>query len=888
MSRYRSVVLAITLILFSSSACSKPQVLPEPEKGPAPEVKEVVDDREEQVLRAPQRIILFIGDGMGVASVTAATYAKGEPLHMLTMPHVGFNTTHEHEFVTTDSAAAATALATGHKTHFEGVSVVPGTIAANEEDRDRHLTTLMGAARQQGLRTGLVATSRINHATPAAFGAHRANRNSYEDIALDMSTYGVDVLLGAGSAFFEERKDDRDLFEEMAESGYEIGRTADEVRAHAASATRLVGLMHPRDMPSVQSGERAMSLAEMVEHSLAILDRDNEHGFVLMVEGSQIDWYGHDLDGVGVVAETLDLDQAVGVALRYARQRQDTLVVVTADHETGGLDVLDPVTTDRFTRILGGEGGVQRLATGTGSAQGKEVPPLVHLGLGAAFVEGTTGEESLKNTYVFGPQEVDDRRFTTAFGYLSQASRPLWDRSRGRFSATHTAVMVPVFAQGPGAEYVVEPIDNADLGVRLHELVQASRGSTPPTWKGRSSPIERPRNVILLIGDGMGIAPVTAALYATGSLTMLSLPVKGLVATHATDRVVNDSAATATALATGYRTRYGAVGMAPVDGALKSVPTVLERASVGGLRTGLVTTTTLTHATPASFYAHEPRRSAEPSIAGQFIDLPRRVEGARSIDVAIGGGAEYFTRQGIEELQAQGVTVERGWNPAPIVPGQPTLRLLAEKGLPDATSRRSSSSEVPTLAEMTEGALHALRDHEAGFFLMIEGGQIDWVLHGLNRGQELVDEILDFDEAVAAALAFAREEGDTLVIVTADHDHTLSILDNHYGFNKGRCGAAVACGGDMAFEGIPVAIDRLHRSEGLRDEALQGEFTSPVIFLQYSWIVMAARERVRTSGPHSANFVPLFAYGPWASRVGGFRDQPEIGKILMEWANSAP
>ncbi|MFU8802589.1 MAG: alkaline phosphatase [Bradymonadaceae bacterium] len=888
MSSRQSVVGIVFIVLIGLLGCSKPQVVADVETTrEAPRIQPEIAEQERH-LTAPRRIILFIGDGMGVSAVTAATYAKGMPLHMLTMPEVGFNTTHEYEFLTTDSAASATALATGFKTHFEGVSVKPGTTEADEEDSERHLTTIVEEARKRGWRTGLVATSRINHATPAAFAAHRAKRKSYEAIALDMSGYGVDVMMGGGSEFFESRTDGRDLFEEMKEEGYEIGRTAEEVRAQATSATKLLGLMHERDMPSAQSGERAMTLSEMVEHTLAVLDRDNDEGFVLMVEGSQIDWYGHELDGVGVVAETLDMDDAVGRALSYARQRQDTLVVVTADHETGGLDVLDPPSTNRFIRVLGGDGGARKLATGDpGKDAPTYAPPIEHIGLGTAKVQQITTAEAASNEYVFGPQEAEDRRFSTAFGYFSVASRPLWDYGNGNFSATHTAVIVPVFAEGPGSSYVAQAIDNADLGARLHRLVQAGGAEMSDQMKGFGS-MERPKNVILLIGDGMGVAPVTAALYARGSLTMMNLPVKGLVATHGTDRIVNDSAATATALATGYRTRYGAVSMAPIDGELRSVPTVLERASAGGLRTGLVTTTTLTHATPAAFYGHQPSRNAEGAIALQFTDLPERIEGARLIDVAFAGGFDFFGNDGVEKIEAMGGVVEREWNSTPPPVGQPTMRLLAGKALPDATSRRAPDSPVPTLAVMTEAALQALASDDKGFFLMVEGGQIDWALHGLSRGQRLIDEVIDFDEAVAAAVEFAQRDGDTLVIVTADHDHTLSVLDNHYGFNKGRCGAAQACGGKMVFEGIPVAIDKIHGNEGFDDASLQGKFGTPQIYLQYSWIIMAANERTRMSGPHSANFVPLFALGPWANRVGGFRDQPEIGKILMEWATSAP
>lgn len=365
------------------------------------------------------------------------------------------------------------------------------------------------------------------------------------------------------------------------------------------------------------------------------------------------------------------------------------------------------------------------------------------------------------------------------------------------------------------------------------------------------------------------------------------MPVKGLVATHGTDRVVNDSAATATALASGQRTRSGAVGMAPVEGVLTRVESVLEKAESRGLRTGLVTTTTLTHATPAAFYAHTPSRGQARTIAGQFIDFRERIAGSDGIDFAAGGGADVFGEQGVHELQANGMSVELTWHDAVADTGQPVVRLLSGGALPPAAERRGEDSEVPSLARMTRTAIDVLDTGNRGFFLMVEGGQIDWAQHGLERGQALIDEIVDFDEAVQVALAFARENENTLVIVTADHDHTLSVLDNHYMFAKGRCGAAVQCGGTFDVPMLPVAIDKIHRNEGLAASELQGEFALPTIGLQYSWAVTAANQKTRIGGPHSANFVPLFAEGPGAARLGGFHDQPEIGQLLIEWVLSA-
>ena len=830
---------------------------------------------------APRRVILFVGDGMGVAALSGAHYAKGSPLHMAQLPHVSFMRTHEHEFLTTDSAASATAFATGQKTHFEAVSVTPGTTREQETDPGRHMMTMVEHARALGLRTGLVATSRINHATPAAFAAHRHHRGSYEDIALDMSRAGVDVLLGAGYAYFNARKDGQDLLAAMREQGYTVALDAPSVEAAAKTSRKVVGLMHPKDMPPLSKGGRAMSLAQMTQHALTILDRDNPQGFFLMVEGSQIDWEEHAMDGPATLLETLDLDEAVGVARRYAADRSDTLIVVTADHETGGLAILDPPSAQPYVKAFGSwQQANEAVATTYPGASAPVPDALASVPLGDPKAQGMTQ---------LGPAA----QLVTTFGHLSVASRKHWTKDDS-FIATHTNVMVPLLAQGLGAQQIAQIEDNADLGQALMGLLtraareQAQPGAGEPAQRASLGDAQaRPKNIILMIGDGMGLPAITAAFYTRGSLQMLNAPVKGLVSTHGVDRLVNDSAATATALATGQRTRYGAVGMVVDDrGSLVSAPSLLELAESRGMRTGLVTTTTVTHATPAAFYAHVPQRKDEAAIAGFLVDLPSRVAGSDGLDVVLGGGASFFSAAQLDALRARGVTVERAASQTPIQ-GQ-WLGLYADKALDPASTRLALDAQGqpkgPTLAQLTSRALDALASSPAGFVLVVEGGQIDWRLHELTQGPALIDEVMELDEAVGVAMRFARERQDTLVVVTADHDHTLSLLDNHYGFSKGQCQIAKECGGQVPMTRIPLSADPSARRGGFRDEALQGASGAPALILQYAWVVQAAARMPGgpKAGPHSAHWVPLMAYGPQAQTLGGVLDQPIVGRRLME------
>lgn len=824
----------------------------------------------------PKRIILLIGDGMGLPVVTASAYANGG-LNMLKMPVISYMRTHEYEYLTTDSAASATAFATGEKTHFEGVSVKPGTTKAQETNHDHHFAHMVEVAKKAGLRTGLVATSRIVHATPAAFASHRQNRKSYEDIALDMSLSGVDVLLGAGTKYFQKRKDGKDLLAQMQQAGYEVAKTPEAIGelSKKGDTKKLVGLLYDKDMPPLKKEARKMSLAQMLTHSIEVLDRDNDKGFFLMVEGSQIDWEEHALNGKAAIKETIDFDAAVGRALLYASGRKDTLVVVTADHETGGFAVLDPGAIRSPLKVLG-QGSMEKVNA-----------------LAATTFKGNTKPEPdalqavpLADPKTFGPSEIDKPHLITNFGYMSMASRTLWKKDSG-FISSHTNTMVPLFAKGAGQELVRDVSDNADLGRLLQSMIQKQAQPTMayqrPTFANK-----RPKNVILLVGDGMGLAPVTAAYYVQGKLSMLEAPYKGLVSTHATNRVVNDSAATATALSTGQRTRYGSVGMVPKAGKLQPATTVLEAAELNGLRTGLVTTTTLTHATPAAFYAHQASRRAEGDIAKDFVSLPSRVVGSNGVDIALGGGRKYFTPALLKKLKSRNVQVETTWNKHNLKPNEQLLGLYDARGLKTALTRHTDNKQqTPTLAQMTKRAIDHLAHSPKGFFLMVEGGQIDWAQHALDKGKIFIPEMVDFDQAVEVAMTYAKTHGDTLVIVTADHDHTMSLLDNHYAFHRGWCGVAKRCGGSFAFEPINLSTSKTHRRDGFAQTALQGTFGAPELIIQYAWLPQHTRSVVKHAGPHSAHFVPLMSYGPGAQAFSGFMDQPQVGTQLLLWASGA-
>ncbi|MBK7212046.1 MAG: alkaline phosphatase [Bacteroidales bacterium] len=277
-----------------------------------------------QKMRKPKNIILMIGDGMGLSQVYTGYTAKGSTFNMLRFPVTGLVKTNSADNYITDSGAGATAYATGQKTNNGYISVDPA---------GQKLETILECAEKHGLSTGLVATSAITHATPAGFIAHTSNRGNMEDIARDFLNTDIDLFIGGGYDNFRTRKDSLNLIDSLLKHGYFVARDLGDIDYPTVS--KLAALLAPGHMPRVSAG-RADMLPRSSELALKILKR-NKKGFFLMIEGSQIDWGGHDNNLDYVKEEVIDFDDAIGKVLEFALKDKETLVIVTADHETGGL-----------------------------------------------------------------------------------------------------------------------------------------------------------------------------------------------------------------------------------------------------------------------------------------------------------------------------------------------------------------------------------------------------------------------------------------------------------------------------------------------------------------------------------------------------------------------
>lgn len=262
---------------------------------------------------------------------------------------------------------------------------------------------------------------------------------------------------------------------------------------------------------------------------------------------------------------------------------------------------------------------------------------------------------------------------------------------------------------------------------------------------------ERPLNIILMIGDGMGLAQISAAAVVNGGLSLDLFECIGLVKTSSSDDYITDSAAGATAYSTGQKTYNGAIGLGPDSLALS---TILELAEARGMATGLISTCSVTHATPAAFYAHQKSREMHLAIAGDFY--------GKGIDFVAGSGKPFFST---ERLMQDGYRVHTGQiSPEDVNAGQKLFWFYNDSAdLPKAPERGNW-----LMTASLQGIKH-LSNNKNGFFMMIEGSQIDWGGHD-NDAAYTISELIDFDKAVKAALDFAKQDGNTLVIVTADHE----------------------------------------------------------------------------------------------------------------------
>ena len=285
-----------------------------------------------------KNIILMIGDGMGLTQTTAGMYANGNKTELEKFEYIGLHKSHASDNLITDSAAAATAFACGIKTYNGAIAV---------DDNKAPIPTILEEAEEKGLATGLVSTSTIVHATPASFIAHNESRRNYEAIAADFLKTDIDLFIGGGRKFFERREDERNLTAELNGKGY-------VVKDFVNSDLLNLDIDPTKNFACYTSDDQPLPVAQgrnylpaVTKQSIEYLDaKAGDNGFFLMVEGSQIDWGGHANKADYIISEFIDFDLALKEAVDFAEKDGNTLVVVTADHETGGFAIQTTSTMD--------------------------------------------------------------------------------------------------------------------------------------------------------------------------------------------------------------------------------------------------------------------------------------------------------------------------------------------------------------------------------------------------------------------------------------------------------------------------------------------------------------------------------------------------------------
>ncbi|ARI77949.1 alkaline phosphatase [Halobacillus mangrovi] len=424
-----------------------------------------------------KNVIFLVGDGMGPAYNTAYRYFKDD-LDTMEMEETAFDPylkgvqtvysadpfhdggeDDEKENIP-DSAATATSMSSGVKTYN-------GAIAVDLEQQDTK--TVLEQAKEQGMSTGLVATSQINHATPAAFGTHDKSRHNYDAIADDYyddqvnGEHKVDVLLGGGTDYFE--RDDRNLAEEFQKDGYDYATTTKEMKK--SSSDQILGLFAPVGLDkAIDRPKEQPSLEEMTSTALDKLS-ENEDGFFLMVEGSQIDWAGHDNDVVGAMSEMEDFEKAFQKVIEFAKEDEETLVVATADHSTGGMTI--------------GEGGPYKWDPQTIRAA-KKTPDymaeqIVEEGKKVKTVLNKNIKFKLKEEELKAVQDAVEAEYDKEEDKLTEVDNQIEkifnERSgTGWTTDGHTGVDVNVYAYGPQSEQFSGLIDNTDQAKNISKILE--------------------------------------------------------------------------------------------------------------------------------------------------------------------------------------------------------------------------------------------------------------------------------------------------------------------------------------------------------------------------------------------------------------------------------
>lgn len=422
-----------------------------------------------------KNVILLVGDGLGIGQIDMARYMaedKDHELELMQLPETAIMMTSSTEGVT-DSAAAGTAMATGHK-------VYNGSIAMNKNGAE--LDSVLDFAQIRNKATGVISTNTVTDATPAAFIASVKDRGLGGEIAKQAIANNVDVMLGGGREDFTKAEAGEDLIAKAKQKGYQYVSDKKQLDKVIAMNGKLLGLFNDSYMNYLQDRDEVdsqePSMEAMTKKAIDVLSQ-SESGFFLMAEGARIDHASHAADVPGVVAETLDFDASVKAAVDFAKENEDTLVVVTADHETLGFSVTEPI---RKEALMGIEVSPEYMASKlekTENGKAYTIDSIQQVFKKYADLNLTTAEAkefnsnvvneddgSLYYEYKVGWQIGSIIAAKNNVGVVSAEIRAKSD------TGGHTLNSVPVFAYGKGADVFNGMMQNTEFSQLLFEAMK--------------------------------------------------------------------------------------------------------------------------------------------------------------------------------------------------------------------------------------------------------------------------------------------------------------------------------------------------------------------------------------------------------------------------------
>lgn len=313
-----------------------------------------------QVGKQPKNVIMMVMDGTSSSATTLARWYKGAPLALDQIVSGGVRT-YSAESAITDSAPAATALATGNKSNSSYVGVLPSVVNSpgleqiKEEDKSRPVANVLEGAERSGRATGIIATSEIQHATPAGFSAHHVIRKNFEVIGEQQVYQNIEVVLGGGKAVLQPaassgiRQDNEDLIKVIQDKGYDFVETKDALLN--SKSDKIWGSFSNAalafDMDREATSPEQPTLSQMTRKAIQTLSKDKD-GFFLFVEGSKPDWAAHANDPIGMISDVLAFDAAVAEALQFAKKDGNTMVIALADHGNSGISIGNKNTTKGY------------------------------------------------------------------------------------------------------------------------------------------------------------------------------------------------------------------------------------------------------------------------------------------------------------------------------------------------------------------------------------------------------------------------------------------------------------------------------------------------------------------------------------------------------------